>query len=73
MGNSKVIARKFLVELYKRDEEARSRNHLTSFNLNEIITASFYSNERETIIKYFQRFPEFFRVRWHSSGEGAHD
>jgi hypothetical protein len=62
MRQSKVIVKKFSMKPYKRTEEAQIKNLSASFTLNEIITAAFSADERETVRNYFQRFPDFFQA-----------
>jgi len=60
MRVGKLISRRFLVELYKRSDEAEFAGQPTSFTMNQIIHGAFRDEEKQIVLHYFEKHTEFF-------------
>lgn len=60
MRVGKLISRRFLVELYKRSDEAEFAGQSTSFTMNQIIRGAFRDEEKQIVLHYFEKHSEFF-------------
>jgi hypothetical protein len=57
---SKIISRRFLVELYKKVKEAEFAGQSTSFRLDQIVNEVFRDEEKQVVFDYFQKHSEYF-------------
>ena len=60
MRVSKIIVRRFLVELYKKVNEAQFASQATSFSLGQIVNEVFRDEEKQIVFDYFNKHSEFF-------------
>lgn len=60
MRVSKIIVRRFLVELYKKVKEAQFASQSTSFRLDQIVNEVFRDDEKQIVFDYFSKHSEFF-------------
>lgn len=56
----KLISRRFLVELYKKSDDAEFAGQSTSFTINQIIREAFRDEEKQIVFDYFKKHSEFF-------------
>ena len=60
MKVSKIIVRRFLVELYKKVKEAQFASQLPFFRLDQIVNEVFRDEEKQVVFDYFSKHSEFF-------------
>ncbi|HEY7109713.1 MAG TPA: hypothetical protein VH415_09815 [Nitrososphaeraceae archaeon] len=60
MKVGKLISRRFLVELYKKSDDAEFAGQSTSFTMNQIIHEAFHEEEKQIVYDYFKKHSEFF-------------
>jgi hypothetical protein len=60
MRVSKIIVRRFLVELYKKVNEAQFASQSRLFHLDQIINEVFRDEEKQIVFNYFNKHSEFF-------------
>jgi hypothetical protein len=60
MRVSKVIVRRFLVDLYKKVKEAQFASQSPFFRLDQIVNEVFRDEEKQIVFDYFRKHSEFF-------------